>query len=324
MKIPSLPKLLKNKIYKTGQTRGADDDVIFQNRVNRNSTVLIPYPFFETCFQMLGKGMTFQNGFIVLITPEEYFETSGFQNDMAKKDLYLGKNALLFYYSRSQWTKYNPIERNLSPANNRNNPLGGEYVARVPTTTAEGESKIHHGFSDSSLKGAGIRVYEYANSETIKATQLQLEYIFWQCFDAKTVMLQEGMQEVDIATRKQYIEDECLQSFLSDKIKLQTSRILNTQGNAICPLCLEEISARVFFQKVAQAEGREVEDLTVTQLNLFHIKELRMGEYNHKPYNLAWGHHHCNIVVKDTGIEETLLWMYEVIERNKEQGFDFH
>lgn len=29
----SLPKLLKTKIYKTGQTRGADDDSIYQNRV---------------------------------------------------------------------------------------------------------------------------------------------------------------------------------------------------------------------------------------------------------------------------------------------------
>ena len=39
--LPRLPQLLGRKIYKTGQTRGADDDVIFQNRVGRNSTVLI-------------------------------------------------------------------------------------------------------------------------------------------------------------------------------------------------------------------------------------------------------------------------------------------
>jgi hypothetical protein len=44
-KLPKLPQLLERKIYKTGQTRGADDDVIYQNRVGRNSTVLIPYQF---------------------------------------------------------------------------------------------------------------------------------------------------------------------------------------------------------------------------------------------------------------------------------------
>ncbi|MEZ4211233.1 MAG: BstXI family restriction endonuclease [Candidatus Paceibacterota bacterium] len=43
---------------------------------------------------------------------------------------------------------------------------------------------------------------------------------------------------------------------------------------------------------MAQAEGREVPDLTVTEINLFHINELRYGVYNHKPYNLSWGHHH--------------------------------
>ncbi len=43
VKIPKLPQLLDRKIYKSGQTRGADDDEIYQNRVNRNSTALIRY-----------------------------------------------------------------------------------------------------------------------------------------------------------------------------------------------------------------------------------------------------------------------------------------
>ena len=40
-----LPKyqIARKKKSKTGQTRGADDDVIFQNRVSRNNTVLIPF-----------------------------------------------------------------------------------------------------------------------------------------------------------------------------------------------------------------------------------------------------------------------------------------
>ena len=44
-----IPKAVDTKIYKTGQTRGADDDVIFQNRVSRNSTVLIPYKDYALC-----------------------------------------------------------------------------------------------------------------------------------------------------------------------------------------------------------------------------------------------------------------------------------
>jgi len=78
---------------------------------------------------------------------------------------------------------------------------------------------------------------------------------------------------------------------------------------------LEELSAEGFFNRIKQAEGREVEDQTVTQLNLFHIKELRYGSYNHRPYNVGWGHHHCNVVVKDSGITETLEWMTAVLKR---------
>ena len=72
-KNPNLPKLIKGKIDKTGQTRGADDDVIYQNRVNRNNTVLIPYAMWGKCRVPSQTNSKYENGFIVLISPEEYF-----------------------------------------------------------------------------------------------------------------------------------------------------------------------------------------------------------------------------------------------------------
>jgi hypothetical protein len=65
-KVPKLPQLLDRKIYKTGQTRGADDDVIYQNRVARSSTVLIPYSSWSTSFKF-PPGESFEKGFIVLM-----------------------------------------------------------------------------------------------------------------------------------------------------------------------------------------------------------------------------------------------------------------
>ena len=79
---------------------------------------------------------------------------------------------------------------------------------------------------------------------------------------------------------------------------------------------MKHISAIGFCSKIPQAEGREVPDLTVTEVSLFHIHELRTGEFNHRPYNLGWGHHHCNVVVKDAGIDNTLQWMLDVLKRN--------
>jgi hypothetical protein len=322
-KLPSLPHLLKSKFYKTGQTRGADDDVIFQNRVNRNNTVLIPYRAFENCKTAPNNDGIFDNGFIVLLNPEDFFETLNFIKILKNKGLELGENTLLFYYSRGQWDKYNPEKLNLKPASSRNSPLGGHYVARVPGTTADDEQKIRHGFSDTKMKGAGIRIYEYASSRTIEMTQIQLEFIYWLCKDAKTVSTSYGMTAEDVQIRIAHISKLANGMELADKKALVEARIINQNYHTICPLCLEEISAKGFFSKVEQAEGREVSDLTVTQLNLFHIKELRIGQFNHRPYNLGWGHHHCNMVVKDSGISETLFWMNAVVERNKESGFKF-
>ncbi|MBN1184378.1 MAG: BstXI family restriction endonuclease [Bacteroidales bacterium] len=322
-KLPKLPNLLSRKIYKTGQTRGADDDVIFQNRVNRNSTVLIPFDFYDKCSKAPDNDGIFENGFIVLIKPEDYYSNPSVIKQMKDLKLQLGVNALLFYETRSQWNNYNPVEKKLKIATSRINPLGGHYVARVPSTTAEDDEKIIHGYSTSGLKGAGIRVYEYASSNVIDQCQLQLEYIYWHCVDSHKVSLLAGMTEDEITQRKTSIIETCKEKGLANNEDLINVRIFNKQEHAVCPLCLEELSANGFLNRLEQAEGRDVPDLTVTQVNLFHIRELKTGEFNHKPYNLGWGHHHCNIVCKDSGIFDTLKWLKEILDRNIKMGVKF-
>ena len=119
-----------------------------------------------------------------------------------KDGLVLGINCLLFYETRSQWNDYNPQTKGLKIPTSRTAPLGGEYVARVPSTTSENVEKITHGYSTSGLKGAGIRVYEYASSETIKNCRLQLEYLYWNCFDSMEVSINAGMTKEYIILRK--------------------------------------------------------------------------------------------------------------------------
>lgn len=310
-----LLKLLDRKFYKTGQTRGADDDEIYQNRVNRNNTVLIPYNYYEKVkFYPYGNS-EYENGYIVLISPEKYFTN---KNSIEAQGLKLGINLLIFYETREQWASYNPEKYGFKYATSRQKPLGGEYVARIPATTSiENANKISLGYNEKTLKGAGIRVYEYASSEVIRHCKLQLEAIFWLCYNSEEVLKFFGMDETEIDERKTNILTECNKRGLLDYDKLLKQRIINKDKHTICPLCLKELDAHGFFDKVPQAEGREVVDLTVTQLNLFHIKELRVGEFNHVPYNLGWGHHHCNIVVKDSGIFETLNWMKDVVQRNE-------
>jgi len=128
------------------------------------------------------------------------------------------------------------------------------------------------------------------------------------------------MSAEEAAERKAAVLEKCESDRLLDLEQLRQARIVNKSGRTICPLCLEELSSQGFFSRMEQAEGRAVLDLTITQLNLFHIAELRMGVFNHRPYNLGWGHHHCNVVVKDAGIFETLQWMQEILQRNAAEG----
>jgi hypothetical protein len=320
-RLPKLPQLLDRKIYKTGQTRGADDDEIYQNRVSRSSTVLIPYKCWEQCAKPKDGAEEYESGFIVLISPADYFGNSNIAAELAAKGLKLGKNALIFYESREHWDANNPERLKWKPAKNRVNPLGGSYIARIPATTAtENGGRIIRGFNLTTNKGAGIRVYEYGSSTTIGQCRLQLEALFWLCADSEKVAISNGMTIEDVGIRKASILAQCEESGLLDAEHLIKKRILNSRSLTICPLCLEELSGQGFFNRMAQAEGREVSDLTITQLNLFHIAELRYGVLNHRPYNLGWGHHHCNVVVKDSGILETLEWMRQVLNRNLEEG----
>lgn len=310
---PKLPQLIQRKIYKTGQTRGADDDLIFQNRVGRNSTVLIPYELFDVTIQQCSQ---FENGFIVLIEPEWYFTTPNVEIELSNKGLYLGQNCILFYQRRTDWINF-PIQNHWTPPTARQGLLGGQYVTRIAGTTAlENGNRINLGYAITSLKGAGIRVYEYASSNEIVATRIQLEAIFWLCEDSIEAVVDSGMSLSEAEIAKNNSLNLAIHHNLLDFKILKNKRIIDSNHITVCPLCLEKLSARGFMTRILQMEGRRVHDLTVTEVNLFHIQELRPGQFNHRIYNLGWGHHHCNIVVKDAGIFETLDWMREILARN--------
>lgn len=321
-KKPPLPPLLNRKISKTGQTRGADNDVIYQNRVNRNNTVLIPYHQWIINEQLRKESDKFDNGYIVLISPSDYFSLEHPDSVIGNYDLTLGQNCLIFYETRADWNQYNPEILGWTYANNRRAPLGGQYVARIPATTASQDSaKINLGYTSQSPKGAGIRLYEYASAETIQNCRLQLEAIYWLCYDSVDVASGFGMSRENAEFRKQLCLQECTAKGLLDYDRLFSQRIIDKDHHTICPFCLKKLSGNGFFNRLSQPAGREVPDLTVTEINLFHIDELKYGTYNHKPYNLGWGCHHCNVVVKDSGIYPTLSWLQEIINRNMEQGY---
>jgi hypothetical protein len=320
-KLPALPKLLSRKIYKTGQTRGADDDDIYQNRVLRNNTVLIPYAQWKGC-KRPAEGKEYENAAIVLVDPITYFDTPDADSVLEDQGLELGKNALVFYEKRSDWVAHDPSKLGWRAATKRKGGLGGKYVARISATTKKGVGRVVHGFTTTKDKGAGIRVYEYADAETISKCGLQLEALFWLCRDSVKSAVAGGMTEENATKRRAEVISRSGSAGLLDIQKLRSARVINQGSNTICPLCLAELPGMGFLTREAQAAGREVHDLTITQVNLFHIEELRHAVWNHKPYNVGWGHHHCNVVVRDAGIQPTLSWMRDVVCRNDKYDDD--
>ena len=315
-RLPPLPQLLARKIYKSGQTRGSDDDEIYQNRVGRNSTVLIPHAFWPVCRPDNFDG-PYENGYVVLVQPVWYFEQADPTAALEAEGLVLGTNALMFYQLRSDWLAHPPADLGWTVAESRLAPLGGQYVARIAATTAlDGGERINLGFTTTTQKGLGIRVYEYASLAVIQATRLQLEALFWMCRDAIPVIVGTGMPRDGAEIRAEAVLQNAEAAGLLDGERLRETRMISRDGVAVCPLCLRELSPIGFVSRMAQAEGREVHDLTVTEVNLFHIEELRVGQLLHRPYNVGWGHHHCNVVARDIGIAATIEWMRGVLERS--------
>ncbi|XZN98393.1 MAG: BstXI family restriction endonuclease [Microcoleus sp.] len=310
-----LPAAIARKVEKTGQTRGAEKDTVYQNRVRRCSTVLIPLSSWKAGVVPPPGG--FENGYIVLAHPEEYFsEIPPTSKSNLPKNLQLGQNLLVFYETRLQWNSYPPSQYGWNPANSRISPLGGQYLARVPDTTSSKDSLERHGYIDSDTggQGAGIRIYEYASQTEIEATKYQLSFLVWQTEGILDMAREEGTPNPEECKAK--IEAKCQSMGLIDINLLQQNRIIDSQQRTVCPLCLKPILAQELASRVEQAEGRNVPDLTVTTANLFHVKELRAGVYNHCRYNLGWGHHHCNAAARDWGVERTLQWMEEVLTNN--------
>ncbi len=318
--LPKLPKFLHGKIYKTGTTRGASNGEIYQDRVPRASTVLIPYPNWKD-YQAYQQ--EFKEGFIVLISPTDYFKNPPVDVDLKSEGLVLGQNALVFYHKPDQWDTNNPDDAplNWQYAKCRTAPLGGNYVARISATTAAKNSdSIIRGFTQKFSRGAGIRVFEYANASTVEECRKQLEALVWLCPDSEEVMAKYGMTPDDVVKRKNAMLQICDEQGLLDFTRLIEARVINKNYKTVCPLCLEEFSAQGFFTPMQQAEGRTIHNLTGTELNLFHIEGLQVGVFNHRKYNVGWGHHHCNTVVRDYGIKDTLAWMTKVLKRNADEG----
>lgn len=296
-----LPQEIGNKINKTKQTRGAQppDRVIYQNRVNRNTNIaVVPY-YFRDVQPTDG----YESGHVIMVRPTDYFSAAGVVRPDFDPAVMIGENAFVIYDNRREYVDYPPLPH-WKP---RSHGGPGHVVYRLPKTTArDGVAAAAKVDGDAQ----GIRFFEYASTDEANGVVVQLAMLAWHT---------EGINDVRTDGQATGVPRPLLDAAeaagLWDKERLQELGVL-TDAGAICPLCRLVIKASELMSRVEQAQGREVFDLTVTEVNLFHMQDLKPGEFNHRTYAVGWGHHHCNAVARDHGLAQTLDWMADVLRRN--------
>lgn len=306
--LENLPKEIVKKIDKTSMTRGAQpyERVPFENRVRRWNRAVVPYAF---------KGSKpvggYENGYVVMVRPEEYFDPETKEKKEGfPGDIIIGQNAFIYYDNRKDWNDYPPEKYGWEPCritldgkevSKRKAGVvdEGHYLVRVPATTTPGPE------GERIVKGIpqGIRFFEYASQEETWKTIMQLAYLAWKTVD---------IENYSTGSIPSHLVSVIQNDNLANTTKFEAIGAMKN-GKTSCPLCLEPVRALDLIERVTQAAGREVVDLTITKANLFHWDSLVPGRFNHQVYKVAWGHYHCNIVARDMGVKQTLDWMEKVL-----------
>lgn len=195
---------------------------------------------------------------------------------------------------------------------------------------------------DVSQCGLGNYDFDYADSEMIFKVKLQMLMLVFLCkskggesFPEYVInnfdKIKNNKEETRTLLNKirkpnQYIEDftaaitelkdKCEESGLLQYDKLTESGCWGSKP--ICPLCCKEIYIDDFFSEIKQMEGREVFDNTQREIVLMHINPLKPGEFNHRIYNLGWGHNFCNLIQGDNTIDNTIRQLEDIVNRHRE------
>ena len=195
---------------------------------------------------------------------------------------------------------------------------------------------------DVSQCGLGNYDYDYANKEMIIKVKLQMLMLVFLCkskngesfpeyvinnFDEIKNEKEETKTLLNkIGNPDQYIEEfTAAITELKDKCEESGLLLYNEfiesgcwETKPICPLCCKEIYLDDFFSEIKQMEGREVLDNTQREIVLMHINPLKPGEFNHRIYNLGWGHNFCNLIQGDNTIDNTIHQLEEIVKSYKD------
>ena len=167
-------------------------------------------------------------------------------------------------------------------------------------------------------KGLGNCDFDFATTEVLEKTLYQLSMMI-----LKISGIKEEIEKRDASIKRSEIDEGeksiieyCVKNNLYDLKRLKSVGALNEKEVPVCPLCKEIIEPSSLFETKKQVEGREVVHNTQSEIVLMHIEALVPMKLNHRPYNLGWGHEHCNKIQGEHSIEKTLENLKRILRAN--------
>lgn len=266
----------------------------YQNHVNRNSRVIIPYEKLPEI-----KLDNYADGYVIRLFPDDYFESNGVpkaefvDNPEAPE---VGVNAFVLYRSHDAYERLPPLtswkvralEKDGLPVSSRKKGAidTGHYVLRMPKADAQR-------LANSIGPPQGIFAPEYAEAEVNYLAKAMLAWLIVHTKGSPYT----STQAVHV---KAILDAELL---LENEQHHHLGMIRN--GHTCCPLCLRIIEYRQLHNMVTFAEtigldnaGAQVTGATrSTEANLFHLVPLVYTSLQHQPLSIGWGHATCNTLL---------------------------
>jgi len=197
-------KSMVKKLTKTKE--GRQGDPLYKRRNSRESRVLIQYEMFKKLDEdHLNK---YERGYVVVLTPKEYFESKNTPKTDLDPKIELGKNAIVYYQlDDDDWDNL-PIQDDwiqVVEKTSAKDDWTGHFAVNITNANEtkksfivrkKGENKVDHDNykwmaddlkdlgdrvnSDLGGKGLGNYDFDYCDEDTLEKTLFQLAYYFWK------------------------------------------------------------------------------------------------------------------------------------------------
>lgn len=269
----------------------------YQNHVNRNGKVIIPYEKLQEV-----NLSNYKDGYVIRIFPSQYFFATGITKEefIDNPSVVVGESAFLLYRTYDDFVSFPPLSdwqiRSILkydkakgdyclPSDDRRGNVKdcGHYLLRISNSGTNRKSNRFEG------PAQGIFAPEYADANTNFLCQAVLAWL--------TINTEGSPYKKSDFAHLQAILDR--HGLLKSAHYEQDCIMQN--GVTTCPLCQQPINHSELNELIAfeDEEGLEnsaeqVGSTRSTKINLFHMVPLRYSSLENVPTQVSWGHATCN------------------------------